>query len=220
MFIGHFGVGFGAKKIAANTSLGTLFLASQFIDLLWPIFLILGLEKVVIDPGNTVVTPLNFIYYPFTHSLIGVLFWAVLLGLIYYLIKKNLKISILLGVLVLSHWILDLITHRPDLPLYFGNDTSLVGLSLWNSFAASVIVESLFFFGGIYLYLDSTSAKNKTGIYSLWGLILFFVLVYIMNLLGPPPDSVDAIGYLGLSQWILIAWAYWIDRNRVSTEGL
>ena len=214
MFIGHFGVGFGAKKLAKNTSLGTLFLASQFIDLLWPIFLIFGLEKVVIEPGNTVITPFNFIYYPYSHSLIGVLVWAILFGAVYYFLKKNLKVAILLGVLVLSHWVLDFITHRPDLPLMIGSETTFVGLGLWNSFAGSVIVESLIFLGGIYLFFSITKAKNKTGTYSLWGLVIFLTLIYIMNTLGPPPDSVDAIGYVGLTQWLLIAWAYWIDRNR------
>ncbi|MGD8307490.1 MAG: hypothetical protein PVF17_12610 [Ignavibacteria bacterium] len=214
MFIGHFGIGFGTKKIATTTSLGTLFLASQFVDLLWPIFLIVGIEKVAIDPGNTVVTPLDFIYYPFTHSLIGVLFWAVLFGIVYFLLKKNLKVSILLGILVLSHWILDLITHRPDLPLMIGSDTSFVGLGLWNSLAGSIIVESLIFIGGVYLFLRITKAKNKTGTYALWGLLIFFAIIYIANLFGPPPASADAIGYVGLAQWILIPWAYWIDKNR------
>ena len=109
MFIGHFGIGFAAKKISPKPSLGTLILASQFIDLLWPIFLIFGIEKVIINPGNTAVTPLNFIYYPFTHSFLGVLIWAFLFSTVYYLFRKNLKISLLLGALVLSHWILDLI---------------------------------------------------------------------------------------------------------------
>lgn len=213
MFIGHFGVGFGAKKITTTTSLGTLFLASQFVDLLWPIFLMLGIEKVTVDPGNTIVTPLNFLYYPFTHSLVGVLFWAILFALIYYLFRKNLKISILLAILVLSHWILDLITHRPDLPITIGSESTFVGLGLWDSLASSIIVESLIFVGGIYLFIRISKAKNKTGTYSLWGLIIFFVIIYIVNLFGPPPASADAIGYVGLAQWLLIPWAYWIDKN-------
>ena len=94
MFIAHFGTGFAAKKIVHRTSLGTLFLAAQFIDLIWPILLLFGIEKVVIDPGNTAVTPLNFVHYPVTHSLFGVLIWAILFGIVYYLIKKNVKASI------------------------------------------------------------------------------------------------------------------------------
>lgn len=214
MFIGHFGVGFAAKKAISKTSLGTLLLASQFIDLLWPIFVIFGIETVAIDPGNTAFTPLDFIYYPFSHSLLGVLIWALLFGAVYYLIKRDLKSSLVLGILVLSHWFLDFITHRPDLPLFLGSDSQLVGLGLWNSIAGTVILETVIFGVGIYLFINVTKAKNKTGNYSLWSFIIFLIIVYLLNLFGPPPNSVDALGYVGLSQWLLIAWAYWIDRNR------
>ena len=214
MFIGHFGVGFGAKKIIAKTSLATIFLASQFIDLLWPLFLLLGIEQVKIDPGNTVVTPLNFIYYPFSHSLIGVIIWAVLFAGIYYLLKKDLKIAIWLGILVTSHWILDLLTHRPDLPLLFNNET-MVGLGLWNSLVATVIVEGAIFVGGVYLYIKVTTSKNRNGTIALWSLIVFLIIIYISNLFGPPPPSEEPIGFIGLAQWLLIAWAYWIDKNRI-----
>ena len=213
MFIGHFGVGFGAKKVISKPSLGTLFLASQFIDLLWPLFLLLGIEQVKIDPGNTIVTPLNFIYYPFSHSLIGVFIWAVLFASIYYLLKKDLKVSIWLGILVTSHWILDLITHRPDLPLAFNNDT-LVGLGLWNSLVATILFEGAIFIAGVYLYLKVTASKNRTGTIALWSLVVFLLLIYISNLFGPPPPSEGPIGIIGLAQWLLIPWAYWIDRNR------
>ena len=118
MFIGHFGVGFGAKKIDNKPSLGTLFLAAQFVDLLWPFLLILGIEKVEITPGITAFNPLDFTYYPFSHSLFGMLVWAVLFGVIYFLFKKNFKSALLLGVLVISHWVLDLIVHIPDLPIF------------------------------------------------------------------------------------------------------
>jgi uncharacterized membrane protein len=214
MFIGHYGIGFGAKKIINYPSLGTLFFASQFIDLLWPFFLIFGVEKVIIDPGNTAFTPLDFIYYPFSHSLVGVLIWALIFGTVYYFIKKNLKNSIWLGILVLTHWILDLITHRPDLPLFFGDNTIFVGLSLWNSVVGTIFIESAIFIGGIYLYTSVTKAKNKTGIYSFWSLIIFLIIIYLVNLFGPPPESVEAIGYVGLAQWIIIGWGYWIGKNR------
>jgi len=218
LFIGHFGVGFAAKKVISKTSLGTLLLASQFIDLLWPFFVIFGIEKVAIDPGNTAFTPLDFIYYPFSHSLLGVFIWSLLFGAVYYFIKKDLKSSFILGLLVLSHWILDFITHRPDLPLFFGGSSPLVGLGLWNSIIATVTVESFIFIGGVYFYISVTKAKNKTGNYSLWSFIIFLIIVYLLNLFGPPPESVDAIGYIGLSQWLLIAWAFWIDRNRSVIE--
>jgi len=218
LFIGHFGVGFAAKRVIPKTSLGTLLLASQFIDLLWPIFLIFGIETVAIDPGNTAFTPFDFIYYPFSHSLLGVLIWALIFGAIYYFIKKDLKSSFILGILVFSHWILDFITHRPDLPLLLGGNSLLVGLGLWNSIIGTVILETVIFGVGIYIFVNVTKAINKVGAYSLWSFIIFLIIVYLLNLFGPPPNSVDALGYVGLSQWLLIGWGYWIDKNRSVTR--
>ena len=219
MFIGHFGVGFAAKKAAKKTSLGTLFLAAQFLDLLWPIFLILGIEKVEINPGNTALTPLNFIYYPFSHSLLAAIVWGLIFGLIYFVIKKDLRNSVWCGLLVPSHWILDLIVHRPDLPLLPGSSSSMVGLGLWNSVYGTIIIEVGIFLTGVYLYINSTQPKNKTGSIALWSLVVFLLLIYFMNIFGPAPDSVDSIGYVGLSQFLLVAWGYWIDRNRLILEN-
>lgn len=213
MFIGHFGVGLAAKKIDNKPSLGTLFFASQFIDLLWPIFLLIGLEQVKVDPGNTAFTPLNFIYYPFSHSFLSVFIWSLLFGLIYFLFKKNIKSSILLGGLVMSHWILDLITHRPDLPLLPWNDFK-VGFGLWNSIVLTMIIEGLIFLTGSYLYFKTTRAENKKGNIGLWSLLIFLCIIYLLNVFASPPPSEEPIAIVGLSQWLLIAWGYWIDKNR------
>ena len=217
MFIGHFGVGFAAKKIDHKPSLGTLFIATQFIDLLWPFFLILGIEKVEIEPGISAMNPFDFTYYPFSHSLLGVLVWALLFGVVYFLFKKNFKSALVLGALVISHWVLDLIVHIPDLPIFPGGSIK-VGFGLWNSVTATIIIEGLIFLVGIYLYFKSTKAENKKGKFALWSLVIFLILVYVMNIIGPPPNSAEAIGYVGLSQWLIIAWGYWIDRNRKSTN--
>jgi membrane-bound metal-dependent hydrolase YbcI (DUF457 family) len=214
MFIGHFGAAFAAKKIDQKPSLGTMLLASQFIDLLWPIFIIAGIEKVKIDPGNTAFTPLDFIYYPFTHSLFGVILWALLFGTVYYSFKKNLQGSLLLFSLVVSHWVLDFITHKPDLLILPFWDFK-AGLGLWNSIPLTLIVEMLVFAGGVYLYIKTTKAKNKIGSIGLWSLLVFLVAIYFMTVFGPPPPSEEAIGYAGLSMWIFVAWAYWIDKNRI-----
>ncbi len=213
MFIGHFGAGLAAKKLDNRPSLATFFMAAQFIDLIWPIFLLFGIERVEIDPGNTAFTPLNFVYYPFTHSFLGVLFWAVLFGGVYYIIKKNQKSALILGGLVMSHWALDLLVHRPDLPLFPWTDLK-VGLGLWRSVLLTIVVEGLIFSAGVYLYLKTTKAENKKGVIGFWSLIVFLVLVYFMNVFGPPPETAEPIAVLGLSQWILVAWTYWIDKNR------
>jgi membrane-bound metal-dependent hydrolase YbcI (DUF457 family) len=213
MFLGHFGLAFASKKLKQRPSLGTYFLAAQFIDLIWPIFLIAGIETVKIDPGNTAFTPLDFISYPYSHSLIAVLAWSVIFGLVYYLIRKDRGSSFLLGALVMSHWLLDLVTHRPDLSLSPWTD-SKYGFGLWNNVIATIMLELLLFLVGVYLYLTSTLPKNNIGKYSLWVLVIFMLVVYFMNAFGPPPPSEEAIGFAGFSQWLLIAWGYWIDRNR------
>lgn len=213
MFIGHFGVGFAAKKVGKRVSLGTLLMAAQFVDLVWPFLLLLGIERVEIDPGNTAFTPLNFVYYPFTHSLLSVVIWGVLFGLVYFIVKKRAKAALLLGALVVSHWVLDLIVHRPDLPLVPWSDFK-VGFGLWNSVALSIVVEGLIFIGGVFIYFKTTRPRNRKGSYAFWGLLAFLAIVYVMNVFGPPPQSSGPIGLVGLAQWLLVAWGYWIDRNR------
>jgi membrane-bound metal-dependent hydrolase YbcI (DUF457 family) len=217
MFIGHFAAGFGAKKIDTRPSLGTLFIAAQLIDLLWPVFLLLGLEKVKVDPGNTAFTPLDFIYYPFTHSLLGVLIWALLLSVVYFALRRNRKGAVVLGGLVVSHWLLDLLTHRPDLALVPWVDIK-VGLGLWNSVPLALIVESALFFGGVYIYSRATTAKTKKGAVTLWSFVAFLFLVYVLNAFGSPPPSEKPVAYMALSMWLLVAWGYWIDRNRKPAE--
>jgi hypothetical protein len=219
MFIGHYGVGFAGKKVDNKPSLGTLFFAAQFLDLIWPVFILTGIEKVKIEPGLMAANPLDFTYYPFSHSLLFAVVWGTIFGIIYFIIRKNIKGSILLGLLVLSHWILDLIVHRPDLPIFpWGN--LKVGFGLWNSVPFSVAVELFIFAVGAYFYSSVTKPKNKKGTYTFWGLIIFLVLIYAANVFGSPPPSVEAIGFAGLSQWLIIAWAYWIDRNRFGIKEI
>ena len=213
MFIGHFGVGFGAKAAAPKTSLGTLFLAAQFLDLLWPTLLLVGAERVRIAPGITKVTPLDFEFYPISHSLLAVIGWAVLFALVYQAIKRDPRGSVVLGVLVVSHWVLDLIVHRPDLPLAPGSNTK-VGLDLWASLPGTVIVEMAIFVVGVSMYLRQTVAKDATGKWSLWALIITLTGIYLGNLFGPPPPNVTALAWVGQSQWLLIFWGYWVDRHR------
>ena len=212
MFIGHFGVGFGAKAAAPRVSLGTLLLAAQFVDLLWPLFVLLGVERVRIDPGNTAVTPLDFVSYPVTHSLLTGVGWAVLVGGAYLATRRRLRGAAVVAAAVVSHWVLDWVSHRPDLPIVPGG--SKVGLGLWNSVPATVVVESLIFAAGIALYLRATCARDRVGHWALWALVAFLAIAYAGNLAGPPPPSVKALGWVGLATWLFVPWGYWIDRHR------
>lgn len=213
MFIGHFGVGFGAKVAAPRTSLGTLFLAAQFIDLLWPTLLVLGLEHVEISPGTTRVTPLDFTDYPISHSLVTVILWGIGFGVVYRLLRRYPRGAWVCGLAVISHWVLDLIVHRPDLPLAPGLPL-FVGLGLWNSLPVSMIVELGLFALGIGLYLRSTTASDRVGSIGLWSLVAFLLLVFFGNIFGEPPPNVSALAWVGHAQWLLVVWGYWIDRHR------
>ncbi len=215
MFLGHYGVGFASKKVEPHASLGTYIMAAVFLDLLWPIFLLLDLEHVKIDPGNTVVTPLNFYDYPLSHSLAMSIVWSLLFGGIYYLIKKNKRTSFILGLCVFSHWILDFIVHRADLPLAPGVGI-FFGLSLWNSVPATLIVELFPFWGGFYLYLKITKAKDKIGSISLWGLFVLLLIIYALNLFsGSVPPDVTSLAMSAMGQWLFVLCGYWIDKHRI-----
>lgn len=219
MFIGHIAVALGAKNVAPKASLGTLIMSAQFVDLLWPMFLILGVEHVRIAPGNTAVTPLDFYDYPISHSLVTGIGWAVLFGLIYFGVKKYKTGAIVLGLAVFSHWILDFVSHRPDLPIAPGLPTYL-GLGLWYSRPSTIIVEGLMFLAGIFLYVRSTRATDRIGKIAFWAFIGFLVIVWMGNTFGPPPPDVSSLGYVGLSLWLLVAWGYWIDRHRTYKEDV
>jgi hypothetical protein len=213
MFLGHFAVGLAGKAAAPKPSLGTLFLAAQFLDLLWPTLLMLDLEHAQIAPTPGILVPLKFTDYPISHSLLLVLGWGLLFGIVYWQLKKDKRSAFILALLVISHWFLDLIVHVPDLPLYPGN-SPYVGLGLWSSTTGTILAEGLLFIGGVWLYFRSTQPKNKTGLYSVWALVVFLVLIHFMNLFGPVPPSMDAVAWGGQLQWLLVFWAYWADHNR------
>lgn len=213
MFIGHFGVGFAAKSVAPKISLGTLFLAAQFIDLLWPSLLLLGVERARIVPGATAVTPLLFEHYPVSHSLLAVLGWGVLVGGTYLLFRRQRVAAVVLGALVISHWLLDAIVHQPDLPLFPGSAT-VVGLNAWSSLPLTLAIEVPLFALGVWLYARATSPRDAIGRWSFVALVVFLLGVHAANLFGAPPPDVAAIAWVGQLQWLLILWGYWIDRHR------
>src|SRR5215813_10061309 len=180
MFIGHFAVGFALKRAAPDTSLGWLIAAPIFLDMVWPIFILTGVERVAIEPGNTAFTPLNFISYPYSHSLAAAIVWSIVLAVLCFAIggTRSKRGSAVIALGVFSHWILDVATHRADMPLYPGSDTFL-GFGLWNSVAATLIVEGLMFVVGIWLYASITRAKDKIGSIAFWAFVLFLIVAYL-----------------------------------------
>jgi hypothetical protein len=212
MFIGHFAVALAAKRAAPRASLGTLVLAAQFLDILWPVLLVAGVERVEIRPGDTVFTPLHFEHYPISHSLAAAVAWAAVFGTAYYAVTRYGRGALVAAALVVSHWVLDWITHGPDLPLWPGG--TLQGLGLWNSVAATLVTEGLMFGAGLWIYLRATRAKDALGRWNVAIFALLLLVIYVVAAFGPPPPDVRTLAYTAFGVWLLVAWGVWVDRNR------
>ena len=213
MFIGHFAVAFAAKRAAPEVSLGTLFLAAQLADLVWPTLVLLGVERFEIRPGITAVTPLDFIHYPYSHSLVGMTLWGLALAAVCFALRPKVRAAALVFAVVVSHWLLDFASHRPDMPLTLGGSERF-GLGLWNSVAATAAVEGALFALCLWIYVRATRARDRIGQWSLVGLVVFLVVIYVANLFGPPPPGTSAVAWSAQAIWLLVAWGYWIDRHR------
>jgi hypothetical protein len=176
---------------------------------------LLGYERVVIQPGITSVTPLDFVSYPYSHSLLALCIWAVLWQVVYLaLTRTRLAASITIAALVVSHWLLDYVSHRPDLPLTPGG-SERVGLGLWNSMPGTLAAEAGIFAVGLLIYLRATAPRDRVGSVGLWALAIFMVVVYLASVFGPPPPSQTAVAWSAQAMWLLVAWGYWVDGHRV-----
>ena len=216
MFLGRFAVAMAGKKFASTASLGTLVLSTQFADCLWQVLLLLGIEQVRIVPGTTRVTPLDFISYPISHSLLLQLVWGLLLGGAYFFWRRDLRTAPVVGALLPTHWLLDYFAHRPDMPLYPGGPK--VGLGMWNSLPLTLLVEFGLFLIGLFVYLSATRSKGPRS-YGLWSFVLFLAVVYAASLLGPPPPNVRMVALSALALWLTVPWTAWADRQRERRIG-
>jgi membrane-bound metal-dependent hydrolase YbcI (DUF457 family) len=213
MFAGHFAAALAAKSVTPRTSLGTLTFAAQWLDLLWPTLLLLGVEQVRIEPGATASNPLVFEHYPWSHSLALVLVWAGALAALHFAIRREWRAALVIAALVASHWLLDALVHVPDLPLVPGSGR-LVGVGLWNHPMLALGIEFALLAAGTAIYARTTVATDRVGRWGLTGYIALLALIQVGNALGDPPPSVAAIAWIGQAQWVLVAWAVWIDRDR------
>jgi hypothetical protein len=218
MFLGHVALGMAAKRAAPRLSLAVLILAAQFADVIWPALVVLGIEQVAIDPGNTRVTPLNFISYPYSHSLLTLALWSLAFAPVFGLSRGRGAVPIL-AALVVSHWVLDVITHRPDMPIVPQSDLKL-GFGLWNSIPATVAAEFAMYAAGVWIYLRSTRARDRIGSWGFYVLAAFLIVVYLANVFGPPPPSVSAVWIGALAgAGVMTLWAWWVDRHRTPFVG-
>jgi hypothetical protein len=217
MFIGHYALGFAAKRLVPRTSLGTLFAAPTFADLLWPVFLLLGWEQARVVPGPNPFLNLWLDSIPVSHSLVALIAWGLLFGYLYQTHTGYMRGAVVVGLLVLSHWVLDFITHRPDMPLYPGSVK--VGLGLWNSVAGTLIVEGAMFIAGLMIYARVTRARDRIGRYGLWALVLVLSGSYVSSLFAPPPQNMTALAIFAIIfGWLFVAFGWWVDKHRESRQ--
>jgi membrane-bound metal-dependent hydrolase YbcI (DUF457 family) len=214
MFVGHFGVAFASKKFAPRTNLAVAILASEFVDVVWPIFVLLGIEKVRIVPGLMAVSPFDFVSYPWSHSLLMAIVWSVIFGGVYYAIRRDGKAATVMALVVVSHWFLDFLTHRPDLQLAPGL-AGKYGLGLWDSRVCTYIVELAIYFGGVAIYAQTTRARDGKGRWGFISYVALLLILYIVNLEGPPPPAINAaLISMEFATALLFAWAWWFDKHR------
>jgi hypothetical protein len=217
MFMEHYAVGFAAKKVFPKTSLGAYFLTAEWLDVLWPIFLLLGFEHVRVAPGIIRLMPLDLYDMPYSHSLLAALFWSLAWSGGFFLWRRSLRGAMTIGFCVLSHWFLDALVHRPDLPLGF-SDTHFIGFGLWGSPIATLVVEGGLFVYGLRLYLSSTRPLDSIGSYGLWGFVAVLLLVFSGQFLQITPPNVTSVAFAGNGIWILILAGYWVDRHRTPVK--
>lgn len=227
MFLGHYGVAFAAKRLAPRTSLGAFTFAAQFLDELWPILLLLGVERVRIAPwlirksSSTVpegrhslsTTPLEFVHYPFSHSLLMAVGWGILIGGLYFLVRRYGRGAWIIALLVVSHWFLDLPMHRGDLPLWPGLSSPKLGWGLWNNSILTYIIEFTIYFIGFFVYMRSTRARDRVGRWGLWIYAILLPVIFLASN-GPPPPSEQALAWTTLGIWLFVPLAWWVDKHR------
>lgn len=217
MFLGHYGVALAAKRIAPQESLGAMVAGAQWLDLLWPVLLLVGLERVRIVPGSMVASSLEFVSYPISHSLAAVVGWALVGAALYLALTGRGRGAAVFGALILSHWLLDLPVHGPDLPLWPDSRIEL-GLGLWNSLAATLLLELGLLAAGVVLYLRGTRARDGVGRWGLWTMLAVLVGFFLSSLMAPPPSE-PALAWGGLTLWLFLPWAHWVDLHRVRVPG-
>ncbi len=202
MFVGHYGVSFAAKRVDRSIPLWVLFIAVQLLDVFWAPFILLGIEKVRIVPGITASNPLDLYYMPYTHSLVAALLWSAGAGIIYGLLTRPRpagKAALVVALAVFSHWALDFVVHRPDLPLY--DNAAKVGLGLWNLPIIAFALEAVLLFGGMWLYFRTASVPRLP--MTAFGLVILLIQAYVF--FGPPPDSDKAAAVTALAAYVIFA---------------
>jgi hypothetical protein len=217
MFVGHFAVGFLAKRIEPRLSLPVLFAAVTFLDILWPVFIVLGIEHARIVPGITEASPLDLYDFPWSHSLVTSIGWSLLFAAPLFA-KRRVREALIVAGCVFSHFVLDLVTHRPDLPLAPGSEERY-GFGLWNALVPAVVVEAGLFGAAVVVYYLGTRATGRWGTIGFWTFVGTMALAWLSGVFGPPPPSIQVVAWSALVFVPLtLLWSRAIDRARPARE--
>jgi hypothetical protein len=211
MYIGHFAPALAASAASPDAPrLGTLFLAAQLVDLAFFVFLIVGVEHMRVVPGITAMNPMDLYHMPFTHSLLAASLWGLGFGLIVWAVARNLSAGIWAAVVVASHWLLDLLVHRPDLTL--SGQPPKLGLSLWDYPLAAIPLELALVGLGFWLFLRNSRGPMGPPLVLLAVMLLFQAI----NWFGPQPSEYSiALPLMALLSYaVLIALARWVGTTR------
>jgi hypothetical protein len=216
MFIGHYGVSFAAKPVGNRVSLWVWFIAVQWLDVIWSVLVLMGIEKLRIVPGFTEANALDLYYMPYTHGLHGSIVLSLVFGGIVALFTPGNRraTTLLVAAASFSHWILDLAVHTPDLPLY--DNTAKVGFGLWQHVALSLPLELIFLGLGAGLYARATTfaSANRRNVF--WGFVIFLAAMQVYANFGPPPSSPQAMAIMALAFYAVLALlAAWVERFAV-----
>jgi len=220
MFVGHYGPALAIRGLRPAIPLWLLFIAVQLVDIAWAVLVLAGIEKFRIVPGITAANPLDLYYMPFTHGLVTTLIWSTLAGVACKILFRwpAWSLAAWVGLAVFSHWLLDLLVHRPDLPVY--GDSMKVGLGLWQYKWVAWAAEAAVVLGGLGLYLRRTIARNRVGRYGPIVFVLLMLTLQFASSVGPPPPSTDMVTVSALVVYFAFALiAAWIDRQRTATAG-
>jgi hypothetical protein len=216
MVVGHFSVGFVAKAMDKRIPLWILFIAAEFADVLWAILVLVGIEKARIVPGITASNPLDLYYYPFSHSLLASFIWFGIVVVGYRLLRPGegtWRIGLIIGGALFLHWVLDLVVHRPDLPLY--DNTAKVGLGLWDFPIPAFLLEAGLLLAGLLIYLRVTSPRNTVGRFGTAAFSAVLLIIQAGISFGP---AFSSMVFAATGTLVLIAFStitiYWLEKKR------
>jgi hypothetical protein len=205
MFVGHYGVAFSAKPSTPVVPLWVYFIAVQWLDVVWSILVLCGVEKLRIIPGFTEANPYDLYYMPYTHGLPGAIVLSLALGAIVaaMVARQRGMAFLIVSAAAFSHWILDLIVHIPDLPLY--DNTDKVGFGLWRHVAVSFTLEIAVLLIGAWFYARALPPAGRRGHIALRSFVVLLVLLQIYANFGPPPSSQTAMAIMALGLYVALA---------------